>query len=286
MSDNLPAKAFEDIIHGPADKLTEPEKHLREMYNAGLAMQKESDDAWHEDYGKVGVDVINGTPIFVFPNGDTAKELDIVILFASVSRNYYGDKNNGDDGPLYCYSFGGKVGNPTAEGMEAISFLRGQENPCIPCPANTWGSASEGDGKACGESRRLIVHHSSHEKPLRFNVSKTNIRAFDKYRDTCDNNGIFLPSLTTKITATAEKRGKMEWALLRFDRGEYLSLNQQSPSMSLALSLEQEYKEGQKQLAFKSNVPENDDKPEHGPEPAARAEEPDPPPHTDEDLPF
>jgi len=282
MSNGVPARRLEDILSLPPQKLSESERHLVKMYQAGLEMQREDEDGGEKVFGKIEVQATKDHAIFMMPDGTTVKELECVILQGKIYRNWYGDKTNGDDGPMYCFSAGGKDGNPTEAGLEDISFLRSEPNSCASCPSNMFGSG-ERNSKACRETRRLIIKHASFQAPLQLNVSSTSLRAWDSYLNTASNNGVFLCSIWTKIKATPKGEGKMWWGVLQFERGDSVGTDEAQNYMSLHLELEHNYQEYKKGLALKSAKPESDDKPD----PVSDGPISDqPPPPNDDDLPF
>lgn len=81
-------------------------------------------------------------------------KLNVVVL-ASIHENlYYADRYDPDNPtPPVCYAFG-----ETDKGMEPHEeAAEKQSADCASCPHNVFGSADQGRGKACKNSRRLIL---------------------------------------------------------------------------------------------------------------------------------
>lgn len=96
---------------------------------------------------KGGVLAFAGMPV----KGNT---MQCVVADSIFENAYYGESYDPDHPlPPICYSYSrdGKDMEPHAESPEK------QHGDCTTCPHNQWGSAEKGKGKACKNTRRLLI---------------------------------------------------------------------------------------------------------------------------------
>ncbi len=92
--------------------------------------------------------IMREMPLFKLPDGETAKEVTGHILYYHNANQHYVDKfGEGDERPN-CYS---------SDGINPDGGTDQQSGPCASCKMNEYGSAREGDGKACSNTIRLYL---------------------------------------------------------------------------------------------------------------------------------
>src|SRR5574343_881122 len=88
--------------------------------------------------------------------GNTIKgnELDVVAIDSIFENAYYGDRYDPDNPqPPVCYAFGREEDELTPHPESADP----QHETCKGCPMNEFGTADNGKGKACKNTRRIAV---------------------------------------------------------------------------------------------------------------------------------
>lgn len=81
-------------------------------------------------------------------------EIECVVISAPTERMYYANRYDPDnpEGPA-CFALA-----PHVPGMKpSPASVNVQHEECATCPQNEWGSASQGKGKACKETRRVMI---------------------------------------------------------------------------------------------------------------------------------
>ena len=103
-------------------------------------------------------------------NPDYAKTLDGIILFNHYSFAYWAEGEEYDDNvaPL-CSSTDGKRGIGEPGGI------------CSVCALNRFGSAAEGNGKACKNQRTLYLLRSGEFMPIQVNLPPTSLKPFREF---------------------------------------------------------------------------------------------------------
>jgi len=103
-------------------------------------------------------------------NPDYEKYLEGVILYNHDANTYWpeGSEYDDDTTPL-CSSMDGKTGVGDPGGA------------CAACALNVYGSASEGRGKACKNSRILYLLRSGEYMPLQLSLPPTSLRPFKDF---------------------------------------------------------------------------------------------------------
>jgi hypothetical protein len=114
-----------------------------------------------------------GSTVFEVPgeedDTDTVKEFSAVILHHHTLNCYYKTKYSGGNNPPDCGSFDGITGEGDPGGE------------CRNCPLNQFGSAEEGNGKACKNRRRLYVLREGEVFPLLLSLPTGSLKEFTKY---------------------------------------------------------------------------------------------------------
>lgn len=103
-------------------------------------------------------------------NPDYEKNLEGVILFNHSNNAYWAEGNEYDDNtaPL-CSSVDGKTGIGEPGGL------------CASCALNQYGTAPEGNGKACKNMRILYLLRSGDYMPLQVTLPPTSLRPFKDF---------------------------------------------------------------------------------------------------------
>ena len=114
-----------------------------------------------------------GSTVFEVPgeedDTDTVKEFSAVILHHHTLNCYYKTKYTGGNNPPDCGSFDGITGEGDPGGV------------CKTCPLNQFGSAEEGNGKACKNRRRIYVLREGEVFPLLLSLPTGSLKEFTKY---------------------------------------------------------------------------------------------------------
>lgn len=127
----------------------------------------------------------NANRSFITPDGLEGTELEVVIVdFISTNMFYEEDFDRDNPQSPICFAFGSEpailVPSPNSPSKQAPT--------CSACPNNQFGSARNGKGKACKNTRLIAVMpaHAALDDPANapiwiMSVPPTSIKAFDKY---------------------------------------------------------------------------------------------------------
>lgn len=142
-------------------------------------------EALHEELdglGSIPFDQVKipagGARSFEVPSGDpdnpdTALELVGIIVDHHPSNCYWKDPYaGGGNASPDCYSMDGKTG------LEAET---GCVKNCETCPFNQFGSADDGNGKACKNTHRLYLLREGETLPIVLTLPPTSIKPFKEY---------------------------------------------------------------------------------------------------------
>lgn len=119
--------------------------------------------------------------VFTMPNGEVVTgPIQLVIIdFVSMNKFYEGKYNPSNPTPPECFAIN-KI--PTELAPDESSPEVQSEGDCSECPMAVWGS--DGDGKACKETRRLAVlpvDATDKDQVMTLNVPPTAVKGFDAY---------------------------------------------------------------------------------------------------------
>lgn len=124
---------------------------------------------------------------FTLPDGlDLGDEIQVVVVdFVTRNTFYAGPYNPNNLAPPECYAIGKNL-NEMAPEEDSPAV---QADKCVTCPLNQFGSASNGTGKACKNSRELAVllvdpdnpdAHNAPDAPIyTLSLPPTAIKSFD-----------------------------------------------------------------------------------------------------------
>lgn len=134
-----------------------------------------------------------------------SNELLNVVILGFVSRNSYyeGAYDPKNIQPPLCFAVGAQPENLIATDASPEK----QADSCGSCPMNQWGSAATGEGKACKNTRYLVVtpeealESPDGEMPMwTLAISPTGIKHFDAYvRTLASKNGLLPLQVVTNI---------------------------------------------------------------------------------------
>lgn len=161
-----------------------------------------------EGLGDIGFDRIKipsgGGIAFEFPTDDpdvpeSRNAIEGVIVHHQPRNVYYRDAYTGESNQPDCVSHDGKTGVRTATGAVAT---------CLQCKYNQFGSAENGQGKACQNRMDLYILTEDSMFPVILNLPATSLKAFKEY---LAKRVVFqkkkLCEVRTKITLKKEKSG-------------------------------------------------------------------------------
>lgn len=133
-----------------------------------------------------------GSTVFEMPgDGDeteSVKEFSAVILYHHTLNCYYKTKYTGGNNPPDCGSFDGIIGEGDPGGN------------CKTCPLNQFGSAEEGNGKACKNRRRIYVLKEGEIFPLLLSLPTGSLKEFTRYIKKLLSKGRKSNAVVTRFT--------------------------------------------------------------------------------------
>ncbi len=94
------------------------------------------------------IKIMRESPQYEMPDGAMVKSFEGHIIYFCNANQYYSKKFGEGDAVPDCYS---------TDGIVVAGGTHPQSGPCRSCPLNEYGSAAEGDGKACQNTIRLYV---------------------------------------------------------------------------------------------------------------------------------
>lgn len=130
-------------------------------------------------------------------NPDTEKEIVGVILDHHPVNSRWEGAYDGSDQPPVCSSFDGKHGTEVETG---------EIKDCVSCPYNQFGSAAEGEGKACKNSHRIYILRQGNPVPMVLTLPPTSIKYVRDYiAKSIVLKGMRCYNAITKITLKKEQ---------------------------------------------------------------------------------
>jgi len=133
-----------------------------------------------------------GSTVFEMPGEndetETVKEFSAVILYHHTLNCYYKTKYTGGNNPPDCGSF---------DGIEGFGDPGGK---CKTCPLNQFGSADEGNGKACKNRRRIYVMKEGEIFPLLLSLPTGSLKEFTRYIKRLLSKGRKSNAVVTRFT--------------------------------------------------------------------------------------
>lgn len=111
------------------------------------------------------IKISHGHKTFNFPDDSVTKELVGVVLSIGYFKEMYDESLEGTNPPV-CASINSDRG-----------FKYGE---CSKCKYYEWGSGKNGKGRACQDSRRIVIAIKGHPTPFELKIPATSSAAFDK----------------------------------------------------------------------------------------------------------
>ena len=139
---------------------------------------------------------------FTLPTGaqDDGPMECVILDWVSENTYYSGVYNPKELSPPDCFALNRVV----ADMAPSEGVAKPQAPSCAECQRNEWGSALQGSGKACKNTRRLLVapYMNSDEKtqPYILLVSPTGLKHFDKYVKTLESHDKHPIQMITSIS--------------------------------------------------------------------------------------
>ena len=184
------------------------EAMLLSLKDTNPALYRELQDAYVQDFEVLGhtprlpqIKISHGNKLFIFPNEDTVKELKGVVVSVGSFKELYDNTTDERKAPM-CASVNSPSGN--------------KFGLCAACQHWKWGSGANGNGRACSESRRIVLSVKGHPTPFELKVSTTAAVAFDKAITTATTAAgvpIFLLNFSAQLTV--EGGGSQKYSLLQ-----------------------------------------------------------------------
>lgn len=177
ISDEAKANAIACLSENPAMQIIDPATFFNDDYTEDVK------DAVAK-LGKIGdrIGVSKDQGGFVFPDGTVTPHLDCVIMaYADANIFYHRAYSEGDSNPPDCWSFDVNElrMKPSAQAPDA------QCSTCSDCQHNQFGSAVNGKGKKCQNTKSLVVMMLDNTQQLyRLKVSPTGLAGFKTFAST------------------------------------------------------------------------------------------------------
>lgn len=131
--------------------------------------------------GQIPFDVIKipsgGGLVFELPgddpeNPDTEKVIRGIIVHHHAVNAWWREAYTGGNAAPDCASLDGKLG---------VDMITGETKRCDTCPFNQFGSADNGNGKACKNGHRVYILREGEMLPLMISLPPTSLKALKDY---------------------------------------------------------------------------------------------------------
>ena len=131
--------------------------------------------------GQIPFDVIKipsgGGLVFEVPgddpeNPDTEKVIRGIIVHHHAVNAWWKEAYTGGNAAPDCASLDGKLG---------VDMVTGETKRCDACPFNQFGSADNGNGKACKNGHRIYILREGEMLPLMISLPPTSLKALKDY---------------------------------------------------------------------------------------------------------
>lgn len=131
--------------------------------------------------GQIPFDVIKipsgGGLVFEVPgddpeNPDTEKVIRGIIVHHHAVNAWWKEAYTGGNAAPDCASLDGKLG---------VDMVTGETKRCDTCPFNQFGSADNGNGKACKNGHRIYILREGEMLPLMISLPPTSLKALKDY---------------------------------------------------------------------------------------------------------
>lgn len=139
---------------------------------------------------------------FLLPNNNVVTELNGVILAKAAFMEYFPQKDNSTDDPVF------------PECVAINNFIGSKYGPCVHCPKYVW---VEDKGRECSSAYRVLLRLREISTPVELKIPQTSIKSFNDAIKPIMAQGIPLVFTNVKITLSSKKEGQQEWSLFHFE---------------------------------------------------------------------
>ena len=189
------------------------------LANADSGSMAEELDGLEIQFERIKIPSGGGTVFEVPGEGDepdNVKDFTAVILHHHPLNCHYKDKYSGGSNPPDCGSFDGITGVGDPGGA------------CKSCPLNQYGTADEGDGKACKNRRRIYLLREGEMFPMLLSLPTGSLKTFTKYLQSQLTKGRTSGGIVTKFSLKkATNAGGIAYSQAVFAFERTLSLEEQ-----------------------------------------------------------
>lgn len=173
-----------------------------------------SDDFSAADLDRVRVPGAGGL-MWEIPTAEGSRnesELNGIIIYHQTGRGYWPSQYNGDNSPPKCASMDGVCGHGEPGG------------DCSVCPFNQYESAESGAGKACKETRTLLLLQENELIPTVLRIPPSSLKDFKAYLLRLAKGARRIQHVVTCMTLERDKsKGGITYSRIKFKT--VLSLN-------------------------------------------------------------
>lgn len=141
---------------------------------------------------------------------ETTEAIHGILIHQQTVRTYWEDEFSGGGEPPDCYSPDGEIGYS----MELWED-RGGTRECGTCPFNEWGTAENGDGKACKEKKNLYLFMEDEFFPKLLRVPPTSLDPVKKYLIKLASKRIPFYAVETKLELEQDSNDSFEYSVLK-----------------------------------------------------------------------
>lgn len=137
--------------------------------------------------------------------GESVKTLDVVFgLMLGHQKSWYRTsyEDSGGGSPPDCSSSDGVtgIGNNTMNADAEPGVFK-----CSECPHNTWGSAEQGDGKACTDWAMGFIFRPGSRLPMLLQIPTTSVKPMSKYLMQLLDAGYDITEVVTRLELEPDK---------------------------------------------------------------------------------
>lgn len=159
------------------------------------------------------------------------KALRGIVLASKLGRSYWAEEFGGENNPPDCLSLDGLLGKGNPGGA------------CDACPFNQYESAKKGKGKACKETRTVMILLEGDLLPTVLRIPPSSLKAWRGYMMRVSKSGKRVQHVVTEMTLNKTKSGDgIAYAEILFNAAGLLTPEQvagiESYIASVASSLE------------------------------------------------
>lgn len=141
---------------------------------------------------------------WTIPDEDPVREVVGVVIHKQPTRSMWFKRRGEDgeeDGPPDCYSPDAKMGvGALGPGSES-----NPSGACETCPMNAYGTATQGEGKACKEQMQLFVLREGSILPTQISLPPTSLQPWKKYMTRLASKGKSFFTVVTAIGLEVKK---------------------------------------------------------------------------------